>query len=97
MTEEKFTKLTDEDLELVAGGDRILQAFITPSKEQGQYHIETVDFTGDAQTYADVMAGKPVDPNKYCMGTGYLDGVPAERLDTVIKGLEKLGYKIIRK
>ncbi len=97
MTEEKFTKLTDEDLELVAGGDEFHHAVITPSKEKGLYYIERVSFTGNAQEYAEFLAGKAFDSIKYSIGIGRTRGVPAEKLDTFIKGLEKLGYKIIRK
>ncbi len=97
MTEEKFTKLTDEDLELVAGGAEFLHATITPSDKPGKYDIETVYFEGDAQSYADYRAGKPVDRLKCYISIGHSSGVPAEKLNARINTLKERGYKIIRK
>ncbi len=97
MTEEKFTKLTDEDLELVAGGGEFYLAIITPSEKDGYYNITKYHFTGNAQQFADFKAGKSMDSLNVSISTEFYGDVSSKRLPRYIKNLEKGKYEIIRK
>ena len=95
MTDEKFTKLSEEDLDLVVGGAVFHDVFITPSATKpGKYDIVHRKFEGDPETYKAFMAGKPVNDLNVKISKNSFQGCSAADVAKMTKKYKDRGYTI---
>lgn len=97
MTEEKFTKLSEEDLDLVAGGTLYKDCFVFRKSDGNYIYIET-KFDGSEATHQQVIAtaskGKIPDLTGISGSQSGRRGGGAQNHDRYIAMKKEKGYTI---
>ena len=98
MTEEKFTKLAEEDLDLVAGGTMHKDVFVF-KLESGKYKIIQFSCDLDDASYKKVYAkaSQGIVPDIFDLqlsGSSSCYPISAEKYASYIKDREKEGFSI---
>lgn len=96
MTEEKFAKLSEEDLEMVSGGDEFQDVFIFKKKD-GNYLCIHTTYTGTKENFQGLLTllsgGSVSELNIPGLGISRMT-IPASAHDRMVAKWQKRGYTI---
>lgn len=86
-------KMTEEELDQVAGGQKYI---VLDRQADGKIVYNTYSFEGDIEAAKALLRGKLVSGGSFTISSGH-GGVNADQLERFIQRRREMGYEVIKK